>query len=156
MKKRNAIVASVVAIAALAVVPLVYAQGHRRMHGAADGFPFLFGRMEKIRTALDLSDAQVQQLQAIGAQLHDENAPYRDQLRGGMQAVVQTLLANPNDVAAAQAIVDQQAAARKAMSTNMLNAASKALSTLTPEQRGKISTFVTAHAARMQDHEMMR
>lgn len=154
MSKRNAIIAAVVAILALAAVPFVYAQGRHRARGTAEGFPFLFGRMEKIRTALDLSDQQVEQLQAIGAQLREQNAPYRAQLRGGMQSVAQILLADPANVAGAQAILDQQSSARKAMSANMLSAASKALGVLTPEQRTKVSTFLAARAARMQDHEV--
>src|SRR6185503_8175927 len=43
MKKRIAIVGSILVVAALAVVPLVYAQGHRGMaghHGGAAGFGF--------------------------------------------------------------------------------------------------------------------
>lgn len=159
MKKRNAIVATVVVIAALVAVPLVYAQGrHHWMRASAEAsggeFPLLFGRMERIRTALDLSDAQVEQLKTIAAQLHEQNAAYRDQLRGGMQSVAQTLLTDPNNVAGAQAIIDQQAVARKAMATNMLNAASKALNALTPDQRGKLSTFLTTRAARMHGGEM--
>ncbi len=142
MKKRTAILIAVIAIVTLTAVPLVCAQAHHR----AAGFG-MFGHLAKIQSALGLTDQQVTELKAIGADLKAQNAPYRTQLKGGFASIAQTLIANPNDTAAAQAIIDQQAAARKAMEVNTLNAASKALNVLTPDQRTKLGQLLQQRMA---------
>lgn len=152
MKKRSLVLAALAVAVVLAAVPFVYAQGMHR-HGRGDaggaGLQFLFpGRLERARQALSLTDAQVVQLKAIAENLRTQNAPYREELRGGMQAVAQTLLANPNDIAGAQALLDHEAATRKAMQTNVLTAASKAITVLTAEQRAKVAEFVAARSSR--------
>lgn len=145
MKKRTAIITAVVAIIALTAVPLVYAQARHR--AASFG---MFGHLAKIQTALGLTDQQVTDLKAIGTDLRALNAPYRAQLKGGFAAIAQTLIANPNDTAGAQALIDQQAAARKAMQVNTLNAASKALNVLTPDQRTKLGQLLQQRLAKRQ------
>ena len=60
---------------------------------------------------------------------------------------MQTLVKNPNDLAAAQALIDQQTEAERAMKSNMLNAASKALNVLTTDQRAKLSDLIQQHMA---------
>lgn len=142
MKKRTAIITAVVAIFALAVVPLAYAQAHHR----AGSFG-MFGRLAKLQSALGLTDDQVTQLKAIAADVRTQNAPYRAQMKGGFTAVAQALIANPNDTAAAQAIIDQQATARKAMQVNVLNGVSKALNVLTPDQRTKLGQLLQQRMA---------
>lgn len=151
MSKRKAVIVAIVAIVALAAVPLVYAQNARHHRGGM----MMFGNFEKIKTALGLTDDQVAQLKTIRENLKAQNAPYREQMRGGFAAVAQTLLKNPNDVAAAQAVIDQQAAARKAMQTNVLQAASKALNVLTPDQRVKVSQFLQERNAMREQHMRM-
>jgi Spy/CpxP family protein refolding chaperone len=149
--KRWSILAAVIAALILAAVPFVYAQGFHRGHrGHGAGEMAMFGRLERAQEALDLSDAQVDQIKAIGKALREQNQPYRDQLRGGFTSIAQTLLKNPNDIAAAQAILDQQANAERAVRQNMLTAASKALNVLTPEQRQKAADFLSERASRMQ------
>lgn len=146
MKKRTTIIAAIAAVIALSAVPLVYAQHHMRGHD--DGFGAMgFGRLERIRTALDLSDAQVEQLKQIAGDLRTQNAPYRQQMRGGMLQIVQTLAANPNDLSTAQSLLDQQSQNERAMKQNTLNAAAKAMSVLTPEQRTKVADFLAKRAA---------
>ena len=149
---RRYTLAAAFAILVTAAVPFLYAQpmmGHHGGPGGHDGgFGFLFGRLERAKAALNLSDDQVSQLQAIATDLKARNAPYREQLHGGFQQITTTLLNNPNDVAAAQALLDQQTAAQNAMKTNMLNAASKALNVLTPDQRAKLAEFVANRQAR--------
>ncbi|MGZ5443718.1 MAG: Spy/CpxP family protein refolding chaperone [Thermoanaerobaculia bacterium] len=151
MKKRIAIaIALVLAVGALAAAPLVLADGPhgrvgRGMHG--HGFGPL-GHLAHVRDELDLSDQQVDQIKAIFAETREQTAPYREQLRGGYKGVVQALLADPNDVAAAQALVDQQLTTERAMKTNFLNAASKALAVLNAEQRAKLRTMIEEHAER--------
>ena len=149
MKKRFFIAAGIAILAIAVAVPFLYAQPAHPHGGPGGGeFGFLFGRLDKIKQALNLTDDQVAQLQAIGADLKTQNAPYHDQLRSGMQQIVTTLLNNPNDVATAQGLLNQQAAAETAMKTNMLNAASKALNVLTPDQRAKVAQFLANRAAR--------
>lgn len=164
MKKRIAVI--VFAIAALAAVPLVFAQGGGRgpgqgqgpggfgMHGdhrmGMGGIGFL-GPLMHMKGELGLTDSQSSQIQTILTTAHEQNAQYRDQMQATFKQVAQTLLANPNDVAGAQALLDQQAATERVMKTNMLNAASKALNVLTAEQRTKLATLLAERAQRWQN-----
>jgi len=148
MNKRNLTIAALVAVVALAAVPILHAQ-QGRMHGAHafGGFGFL-GHLQHMKSALNLSDQQTDAITAIAKDFHQQNAQYRQQLHGGLKAVAQALINNPNDVAGAQALLDQQSAAEKAMKSNALLAASKALNVLTPDQRAKLGEFVANHEAR--------
>jgi Spy/CpxP family protein refolding chaperone len=145
MKKRYTI-AAVLTTLVLATVPTIDARPMRH-HGGGE-FGFLFGRLEKAKQRLALSDEQVATLEAIAQDLHAQNAPYRDRMRGGLGAVATTLLNNPNDVAAAQALLDQQSQAEKTMRSNVLQAASKAIRVLTPEQRGNVARFLAERKTR--------
>lgn len=149
MRKRTAVATAAVALIALMAVPLLYAQAARHR-----GAMMMFGHFDKIKAALGLTDQQVSQLKAVREELKAQNAPYRGQLRSGFGAVAQLLLKNPNDVAGAQALaqalIDQQAAARKAMQVNVLNAASKALNILTPEQRATAAQLLEQRMAMQQ------
>jgi len=151
MKKRIAIaILLVTAVGALAAAPLVLAdRPHGRFghHGFGHGFG-PFGHLAHIKGELDLSDQQIGQIKAIIAETRQQNAPYREQLHGGYTGVVQALLANPNDVAAAQALVDQQLNAERALKANLLEAASRAVAVLNDEQRAKLSTMIEEHAER--------
>jgi Spy/CpxP family protein refolding chaperone len=141
MKRRNTIITVVFAVAALAALPLL-AEMHRG-HGAGPGGEmFIFGALQHARQELGITDAQADQLKGIAKELREQNQQYREQLRGGHAAIMKTLLADPNNVAGAQAIIDQQSAAERAMKSNLLAAASKALNVLTPEQRTKLGTLI--------------
>jgi Spy/CpxP family protein refolding chaperone len=109
------------------------------------------GHIGKLKEELDLSDAQVGQLTTIFAETRAQNEPYREQLHGGFMAVAQKLVANPNDVAGAQALLDERVAAERAMKSNMIAAASKALNVLTPEQRTKLAEHLAERAARREN-----
>jgi Spy/CpxP family protein refolding chaperone len=151
MKKRNIVMIAAIALAALAIVPFVYAGPGQHMHGDGSGGGrgmAMLAHLGHLKDKLDLSDQQVDQIKAIVAEAHQQNAQYRDQLHGGMKDVAQALLKNPNDLAGAQALLDQQSAAENALKTNMLQATSKALNVLTAEQRGKLATMLTEHAGR--------
>ena len=151
MKKRALTITAVVAaVLALAAVPLVYAQGHMHRMGMGAGMGPL-AHLGKLQTDLGLSDQQVSEIKAIVAETHQQNAQYRQQLHGGIHAAIATLLKNPNDVAGAQAIIDQQTQAEAALKTSILNAASKALNVLTPEQRDKLATLIAQHQAKFQN-----
>jgi Spy/CpxP family protein refolding chaperone len=149
MKQRFAMAAGIAILAVVVAVPFLYAQpAHPHGGPGGGGFGFLFGRLDKIKQALNLTDDQVAQLQAIATDLKAQNDPYHEQLRAGVQQITTTLLNNPNDVAAAQALLNQQTAAETAMKTNMLTAASKALNVLTADQRAKVAQFLANRAAR--------
>jgi Spy/CpxP family protein refolding chaperone len=148
MKKQTLTIAAVVAVLALAAAPFVVAAERHARAGNEFGPMMMFGRLDRIKSALDLSDAQVDQLKTIGQQLREQNAPYREQIHSGLGSVAQLLVANPNDLGAAQAQLDKQEQAEHAMKSNALAAASKALNVLTPEQRTKVATFLANRAAR--------
>ncbi|HYM60302.1 MAG TPA: periplasmic heavy metal sensor [Thermoanaerobaculia bacterium] len=147
MKRHIVISMAVIALVALVAVPILYAQGHGRGHG--NGFPgiMMLGHLAKAQEELGLSDQQVSDIKAIFKQLHDQNAPYKASLRGGFVSIAQTLLQNPNDVATAQKVLDQQNAAEQAVKANTLVAASKALNVLTPDQRAKLAAKLAAKVA---------
>lgn len=154
MKTRYITLAVVLAAITLAIVPFVYAQQHGHMHRgdmAMGGMGF-FGHFAKAKEALGLTDQQVSDIKAIAMDLRTQNQPYRQQLRGGMLNIAQSLINNPNDLAAAQNLLAQQEQAEHAMKLNALAAAQKALNVLTPDQRTKLSQFVAERAARAQDH----
>lgn len=102
----------------------------------------LFGYLQHLQDELELSDAQLDQIRGIFSALHEQNAPYREQMRGGFRDVTTTLLTNPNDLTAAQALLDQQAAAERAAKANMLAATSKALNVLTVSQRTELAEII--------------
>ena len=146
MTRRTATLIATIALLVAAAVPLAYAAGPGRHHGFGKDFPLM--RLERAKEALDLSDAQFDQIKAILADLRQQNTPYREQLHGNMRNVAQTLIDNPNNLAGAQAVLDQQLAAERTMKQNALNAAAKALGVLTPEQRGKLAQFVASREER--------
>jgi Spy/CpxP family protein refolding chaperone len=156
MKNRNAIIIGALAVLLLAGVPFIYAQ-HQSMHGGMHGMrgmhgdglfaDFGLGHLARAKEYLGLSDEQVDQLKTIGKELHEQNAPYRQQLHGGLMQVAQTLISDPNNVAAAKAQLDQQNAVEATLKANTLTAAAKALNVLTPDQRAKVGEFLNKHAA---------
>lgn len=150
MKKRIAIVTGILLIAALGAIPLI-AEGPRGGHGPRPGMAALgpLAHLMHAKEELGLSDQQVDEIKAIFADLREQNASYREQFRGGVESAAQTLIADPNNLAAAQAQLDAQLAAERVLRSNMLAAASKALNVLTPEQRTKLSEMVAErHALR--------
>jgi len=156
MKKRMLLTTTVIAIAALAIVPFVYAGPGRHArgegfggHGAGFGLGVL-GHLGHVKEELDLSDQQVDQLKAIFKDVREQNQPYREQLRGGMKDVAELLLANPNDVAGAQSLLAQRESAEAAMKANVLQATSKALNVLNADQRAKLSTMLEKRTERWQ------
>ena len=140
--------AAAVVTLSLATVPFVYAGPHGP-RGGDRGELGPLGALLHARQALDLSDAQVDQIKTIFRNVREQNAPYREQLRNGHDAIASSLLANPNDLASAQAQIERQAAAEKTMKLNLLTAASKALNVLTPAQRTKLAEL---HAERQARH----
>ncbi len=155
MKKRTILIAAALsAILAAAADEHVHAGPGTRMHGDLGfghaGFGFLHQHLGKLKDELDLTDAQAAQLHAIFRETRQQNAPYRQQMHGTLKSVAQTLIADPNDVAGAQALLDRQEEAHRAVRNNVVLAALKALNVLTPEQRTKLAGLLAEHAARME------
>jgi Spy/CpxP family protein refolding chaperone len=154
VKKRLIIITLI--LAALAAVPFVYAgpggHGAPGMHGRGGGHGLAFlAHLEHVKGELGLSDAQVDQLKDIAKATHEQNGQYREQIHGTLKQVATVLLTNPNDVAGAQAVLDQQAAAEKQLKSNLLAAASKALNVLTPEQRTKLALHLAERGNRWEN-----
>jgi Spy/CpxP family protein refolding chaperone len=149
MRKTTLFSAAAIVLVALIAVPFAFAQRGRAMHadGGFGGRMFL-GHLSHAKQALGLSDQQVSDIKAVFQNLRQQNEPYRTSMRTTMQQVAQTLINNPNDIAAAQSLIDQQTDAERAMKTNALNAASKALNVLTAEQRTRLSTMVQERMSR--------
>ena len=155
MNKKYLTIAAVLAALVLAAAPFALAQ---RMHagphgghggpGELGGVMFL-GHLQQAKAALGLSDQQVTDIETIFKDLHAQNQTYRDSLHGTMKDVITTLINNPNDVAAAQALLDKQEATEHQMKVNALQAASKALNVLTPDQRTKLGDFIKERHERM-------
>ena len=150
MRKTTVVIAAAVALVAMIAVPIAFAQHARGMHGEAFGGPMFLGHLQHLKQDLGLSDQQASDIKAVFQDLRQQNAQYRQSMHSTMQQVAQILLNNPNDVAAAQAVIDEQTNAERTMKINALNAASKALNVLTPDQRTKLSTMVQEHLGRMQ------
>jgi Spy/CpxP family protein refolding chaperone len=143
MNKKHLTIAAVVATLVLVVAPFALAQ---RMHGhggpggpGADfGGVMMLGHLQHAKQALGLSDQQVTDIENIFKDLRTQNKQYRESLHGNMKDIATILINNPNDLAAAQALLDKQTDAERQLKSNALAAASKALNVLTPDQRGKL------------------
>jgi Spy/CpxP family protein refolding chaperone len=120
------------------------------MHGQGFGGPMFFGHLRHAQQVLGLSEQQVSDIKTIFSGLRQQNQQLRQSQRATMQQVMQILLNNPNDVASAQALIDQQAAAERTIKINALNAASKALNVLTPDQRAKAASLLQQHMGAQQ------
>ena len=150
MKKHTLAVTAAIAIGVLVAVPFAFAQHARGMHADGFGGKMFFGHLQHAQQALGLSDQQMNDIKAIFQDLRTQNQQYRQAQRATMQQVAQILINNPNDISSAQALIDQQTIAERTMKMNALNAASKALNVLTPDQRTKLSTMLQEHMGRMQ------
>jgi Spy/CpxP family protein refolding chaperone len=142
--RKTMILTAVITVLAGAALYAGPGRAHMRGAGGPHGFGFggFFGHLHDIADELDLTKAQKTQIHGIFMEARDENKQYREQLHGGFVSVAKTLVANPNDVSGAQALLDQQDAAERAMKANMLRAASKALNVLTPEQRTELAQLI--------------
>ena len=151
MKKGTLYTLAAVVLVGLLAVPFAFAQHMGRMHAQdGPGFGMMFHGLRHARQALGLSDQQVSDIRTIFQDLRQQNAASRQSLRGGMLQIAQTLINDPNNTQAAQALIDQQTAAERTMKLNTLNAVSRALNVLTPDQRAKLLTIVQQRMNRMQ------
>lgn len=151
MKKRTLGFSAAAVLVVLLAVPFAYAQ-HVRGHGGPHGEHgpmMMLGHLDRAKQVLGLSDQQVTDIKAVFENLKQQNEPLHASLKGGMGMVAQSLLSNPNDIAAAQSILDRQSEAERTMKSNALVAASKAINVLTPDQRTKLADHMKDHLAQM-------
>ena len=152
MKKRVLVTTGALVLVALIAVPFAFAQRMHAMHGMGPGGDMpgamMLGHLAHAKAELGLSDQQTADIKAVFQNLREENKTYRQSMHSTMSQVAQILINNPNDVASAQSLLNQQLETERVMRTNALNAASKALSVLTPEQRTKLGTMVKEHLDR--------
>lgn len=158
MKKRNALIATIITAGVLTVAPLLNAAPGRHRGPGGHGGPGIafFGHLQHLQEELDLSEAQVDQIRGIFAELKTQNEGYREQVRGGFHSVAETLLKNPNDLSAAQAMLDQQTAAERAMKANMLAATAKAFNVLTAGQRAELAQMIEERGERRRERRGKR
>jgi Spy/CpxP family protein refolding chaperone len=149
MKKRIVLFTAALTLMVLIAVPFAFAQrGHRGMAAGNDMSIMMLGHLQHAKQVLGLSDQQVTDIETILSDLRAQNKQYRESIHGGMAGILQTLIANPNDLASAQAQLDKQTAAENAMKLNALTAVSKALNVLTPDQRTKLQGIVQDRMSR--------
>lgn len=150
MKKTVLAIAAVLAVGGIALVADAHPRGRataRAERAQRNGLGAI-ARLPRMKAELGLTDRQVEQIREAFKDLREKNAPYREELRGDLREVTETLLANPADVDEAQQLLRRHAAARDAMKANMLAATARALSVLTPEQRMKLATRIAERPAR--------
>lgn len=136
MKKTWIAVGTVTLVAAMAAAPLAWAhqQANRR-----EMSPFMaLERLRQLRGELNLSEAQLAELRKIGKETREANAAYRDSLRDNFAEAGLALLANPDDIASAEAILDRNETAKEELRANVLEGVSDAIKVLSPEQREKL------------------
>ncbi len=147
MKKRLAILGLVILAAAAALYAGPGRQHMRGGHGGHGfGAGFMLGHLHEIASELDLTDDQKTQIHAIFKETREANKQYHEQMHGGLKSVARVLIDNPNDLAGAQALLDQQTATERALKSNILRGVSKALNVLTPAQRTELAEIIAKKA----------
>ena len=142
MKKRNVIlIASILAVGIIAAAPLVLAGPHGRGHGHGHDFGML-AHLRHAKEELGLTDQQAAQIHGLFREMREANAASREQMHDGIAEAAAILLANPNDVAAAQAALDRQAAAERALRANLLQTVARSFAVLDANQRAKLRTMI--------------
>lgn len=147
MKKRLVIIILIVMALGSAAVYAHGRGGGAGHHGFGGGMGF-FAHMHQAADELDLSREQKEQIHTIFRETREQNRQVRERLHDGFGDVAKTLIANPNDVAAAQAQLDRQLENERALKSSILQGASKALNVLTPEQRTKLALLIAEHGQR--------
>lgn len=145
MKTRNLVLITLVALTLL-TTPFLFAGPHGRLH--REGALGHLAMLGHAREELNLTDQQVDEIKSIFRQVREQNAAYRDQRRGGLKDITAALLDNPNNIAAAEAVLDRQTQAERVMKLNLLNATSKALNVLTADQRAKLGSMIAERQSR--------
>jgi Spy/CpxP family protein refolding chaperone len=140
MKKTWIVVGAVTLAAAMAAAPLAWARQQAKQREMS---PLMaLEKLRQLREELNLSDAQMAELRKIGRETRETNAAYRASLRDNFSAAGLALLANPDDITGAEAILDRNEAAKKELRDNVLEGVSDAIKVLDPEQREKLKVVL--------------
>lgn len=134
--KRAGVVLVVTAV--LAAVPLI-AGIHSRRSGHGEPGAML-QHLHSLHGELDLTEAQKTQLKNLHERVREENSDSRRELHGSLVDAGKLLLANPDDIAGARAILQQKAAAERELRENVLRAVAEGMKILTPAQRAQIAS----------------
>lgn len=145
--KRKSIVVSVVLLVAIMVALPIFA-GARAKRNGVEGRPgvgMMLERLQALGDELDLTAAQREEIRSIARGVLEENKGHRQQMRGGFREAGKILIANPNEVESAKAVLERNDAARAEMRENVIDGLADALRVLTPQQRAKLDAWLDAH-----------
>ncbi len=131
-------------VVGLLAAPIVWA--HQQMHAKDQSMFMMLGKMRELRQELNLTDDQVNQLRTIATQTRDANRAERAAFRANIGEAGLVLLKNPDDVAAAQKILDRNDEARLQLRASVLQGVSDAIRVLTPDQREKVAQKIQERA----------
>lgn len=136
MRKTWIVAGTLTLVAAMAAAPLAWA--HQQAKRQEMSPLMALETLRHLRGELNLTDAQLAELRKIGKATREANASYRASLRENFAEAGLALLANPDDIAAAEAVLDRNEAAKKELRANVLAGVSDAIKVLSPEQREKL------------------
>ena len=141
MKKIWIVVGTVTLVATMAAAPLALAHQQAKRGGAMSPLMVL-ERLHQLRGELNLSDAQLAELRKIGIETREANSAYRASLRDNLGEAGLALLANPDDITGAEAILDRNAQAKQELRANVLEGVSDAIKVLDAEQKAKLASVL--------------
>ena len=140
-------VASFAAVAILATGAFAATEGHQGHQGGAFGQH----RLERMATALNLTDAQKATAQTLFDQAKTEAAPIAAQLKQGRQAMAEAVKAGKSDAELAT-IANQQGTLMGQLAAIRAKAFAKFYAQLTPEQKDKADQMRQQMRNRFQGH----
>lgn len=145
MKRTWIVIGTVTLVAAMAAAPLAWGNQQAK---AREMSPLMaLEKLRQLRGELNLSDVQLAELRKIGRETREANSAYRGSLRDNFAEAGLVLLANPHDLAGAEAILDRNEQAKKELRANVLDGVSDAIKVLTPEQREKLKMVIEKRRA---------
>ncbi len=135
------------AAAALVVsIPLVAGpHGRGGFGGHEGGLMSGLHRLHSMKGELGITAEQEQQLKVVHQSVRDENRELSKQMPAAFMNAGAVLLANPDDLAGARAVLQRQQSVELELRANMLEGVSQALKVLTPEQRAKLAAKIRNH-----------
>jgi len=137
--KKNVLIGSVVALLAVAAIPIVAygGRGHGQGHGFCKGGGAM-GKLHNIKDELDLTKAQEEQIHSIMRDVRASNEPQLAAIHDNLKNAAKVIVANPTAIAEAQQVLAAQSAAKQQLKSNILDGVARAAEVLTPEQRQKL------------------
>ena len=105
-----------------------------------------FGEMARVIHELDLTKEQREALHRIHEVTREQNAQAREELHNGLMDAAKVLLADPDDIAGARAVLASRQASIESLKENAMNGISQGLAVLTPGQRAVLVEHLEKHA----------